>query len=46
MSMQYKQGSDSSVGANLNLFYHYKKSLIDLKKEQYFGQMADVRAMP
>lgn len=46
MSIQYGVGTDSSIGANLNTFYHYRKALIDIKKEQYFGQMADTRKMP
>ena len=44
--MNYKQGNNSSVGANLITFYYYRKALIDMKKEQYFGQLADVTAMP
>ena len=30
----------------LRLFYWQRKSLIDLKKEQYFGQLADTTTMP
>jgi len=46
MTMEYKAGSDSSVGANIVTHYHYKKALIDLVKEQYFGQLADTMTMP
>jgi hypothetical protein len=44
--IRYIDGSNSSIGPNINLWYHYKQALIDLKKEQYFGQLADVTAMP
>lgn len=44
--MTYGEGTDSSIGANLITFAHQKKALIDLKKEQYFGQLADTTAMP
>ena len=27
-------------------FYYQRKALIDLKKEQYFGQLADTISMP
>ena len=33
-------------GSQLNPFYFYKKALTEIAKEQYFGQLADVRAMP
>jgi hypothetical protein len=39
-------GTDSSIGPQLNLFYWQRKALIDLKKEQYFSQLADVTSMP
>ena len=39
-------GSDSSVGSQLIPFYWQRKALIDLKKEQYFGQLADTTSMP
>jgi len=46
MALEYKQGTDSTVGENIVTFYHYKKALIDVAKEQYFGQLADVITMP
>ena len=36
----------SSVGGQLIPFFYQRKALIDLKKEQYFGQLADTTAMP
>ena len=36
----------SSIGEQLIPFYWQRKALIDLKKEQYFGQLADTTAMP
>lgn len=39
-------GSDSSIGTQLVTEYYQKKALIEMSKEQYFGQMADVTAMP
>ena len=36
----------SSVGGQLIPFFYQRKALIDLKKEQYFGQLADTAAMP
>lgn len=39
-------GQASSVGNQLRTDYFYKEALIDLKKEQYFSQLADVRSMP
>ena len=43
---QYLDGNPSSIGEQLIPFYYQRKALIDLKKEQYFGQLADVTAMP
>ena len=43
---KYGDGSDSSIGPQLNTFYYDKKALIDLVKEQYFGQLADTENMP
>lgn len=43
---KYGDGTDSSVGTQLRTDYYYKKALIDIVKEQYFTQLADVRAMP
>jgi len=39
-------GSDSSIGAQMIPFFWQRKALIDLKKEQYFGQLADTVSMP
>ena len=39
-------GTPSEIGGQLRTDYYYKKALIEAKKEQYFGQMADVRSMP
>ena len=39
-------GSASSVGPQLRTDFYYKKALVEIAKEQYFSQMADVRAMP
>lgn len=36
----------SSVGSQIVNEFYQKKALIDLVKEQYFGQLADVTAMP
>jgi N4-gp56 family major capsid protein len=36
----------SDVGSQLNNFYYVKKALIELQKEQYFTQLADVTSMP
>jgi N4-gp56 family major capsid protein len=39
-------GSTSTVGSQLRTDYYYKKALVEAAKEQYFGQLANVRAMP
>jgi N4-gp56 family major capsid protein len=39
-------GSPSSVGKQLVDIFYQKKALIDVAKEQYFGQLADVTSMP
>lgn len=49
MGMQYNDpagGSQSSIGNQLTTHFYQKKALIDLVKERYFGQLADVTAMP
>jgi N4-gp56 family major capsid protein len=49
MAIQYNGGvnpNPSSIGENLIDFFYYKKALIDAVKEQYFSQLANVRAMP
>lgn len=47
--MQYNNptgGTPSSVGNQLAEFFYQKKALIEVAKEQYFGQLADVISMP
>ena len=39
-------GTESDIGVQFNTFYYQKKALIEAKKEQYFGQLADVTSMP
>ena len=39
-------GSPSSVGSQLVDFFYQKKALVEIAKEQYFGQLADVTSMP
>lgn len=41
-----KGGSPSEVGSQIRTDYYQKKALIEIKKEQYFGALADVEAMP
>jgi len=36
----------STVGSQIRTDYYYRKALVDAAKEMYFGQLADVRAMP
>jgi hypothetical protein len=36
----------SSIGVQIRSDFYQKKALIELKKEQYFSQLADVTAMP
>jgi len=38
--------SSTTSGEQFNLFKWHKKALIDIREKQYFGQLADVRAMP
>jgi len=42
----YGDGTDSSVGTQLQDFYYIRKALIELQKEIYFTPLADVTAMP
>ena len=42
----YGDGTNSSIGPQLNTFYYDKRALIEIAKEQYFGQLADTRTMP
>jgi N4-gp56 family major capsid protein len=46
MARTYGDGSDSKIGTQFNTFYYAKKALIDIVKEQYFTQLADVTSMP
>ena len=41
-------GDNATIGAStqINPAYFYKKALIEIVKDRYFGQLADVRAMP
>lgn len=39
-------GSESTIGIQARTDYFQKKALIEAKKSQFFGQMADVTAMP
>ena len=39
-------GSESTIGTQIRTDHYNKKALIEAKKEQYFGQLADVTAMP
>lgn len=41
-----KGGTPSNIGPQMRDFYWYKKALIEMRKEQYFGQLADVINMP
>ena len=38
--------TESSIGSQIRTDYFYKKALVEAAKETYFGQLADVRAMP
>ena len=49
MSRQYNDpagGTPASVGPQFNTHYYEKQALIELKKTQFFGQLADVTSMP
>lgn len=49
MSQRYNDpanGSQSTVGNQMQTFYYQKQALIEARKEQYFTQLADVTAMP
>ena len=39
-------GTPSTVGSQINTQYYEKQALIELKKTQFFGQLADVTSMP
>lgn len=40
------QGHASSIGPQINTHYYERKALIEARKEQYFGQLADTISMP
>ena len=42
----YGDGTNSSIGPQINTYYFDKKALIEIAKTQYFGQLADTRTMP
>jgi len=42
----YGDGTNSDIGPQINTHYYDKKALIELVKDQYFGQLADVTSMP
>ena len=39
-------GSPSTIGSQFNTQYYQKQALVELKKTQFFSQLADVTAMP
>jgi len=39
-------GTESTVGSQIRTDHYQKKALIEIRKEQYFGQLADVVSMP
>jgi N4-gp56 family major capsid protein len=42
----YGTGSNSSVGTQYRTDYYHKKALVEVNKETYFGQLAEVISMP
>jgi len=42
----YGDGTNSSIGNQINTYFYDKKALIEIAKEQYFGQLADTKSMP
>jgi len=42
----YGDGTNSSIGPQINTYYYDKKALIEMAKEQFFGQLADTKSMP
>ena len=48
MSQQFKNppATPSSIGPQITNEFYQKKALIEIAKEQYFGQLADVTSMP
>lgn len=41
-----KGGTPSEVGSQIRTDFYQKKALIEIKKDQYFSQLADVESMP
>lgn len=39
-------GDASSVGGQIRIDHYHKRALIEMRKEQYFGQLANVKNMP
>lgn len=39
-------GSPSTIGSQFNTQYYQKQALVELKKSQFFSQLADVTSMP
>ena len=39
-------GTASEIGSQLTTYYYQKKALIEMKKEQFFSQLADTTSMP
>jgi len=39
-------GSDTTTNSQINTANYVKQALIEVKKDQYFGPLADVTAMP
>lgn len=49
MAQQYNDpvgNTDSDVGKQFRTDYYQKQALVEAKKEQFFGQLADVTSMP
>lgn len=46
MAHTYGNGSNSSIGSQINTHFYQKKALVEAAKEMYFGQLADVTNMP
>ena len=44
--MAFEKPKTYENGAQLIPFYWQRKALIDLKREMYFGQLADTTTMP
>ena len=46
MAHIYGNGSNSTVGGQIVDFHYYKQALVDIHKDQFFGQLADTMSMP